>query len=49
MSKNELINYICEINRTAKTDFLEKFSENELAKYLEHLMELDLQKLALCA
>ncbi len=49
MSKNELINYICEINRTAKTDFLEKFSEDELSKYLEHLLELDLQKLALCA
>jgi len=49
MSKMELINYICEINRTAKTDFLEKFSEDELSKYLEHLLELDLHKLALCA
>jgi hypothetical protein len=49
MSKNDLINYICEINRTAKIEFLEKFTEQELSKYLEHLMELDLHKLALCA
>jgi hypothetical protein len=49
MSKSDLINYICEINTTAKTDFLEKFSEQELSSYLEHLMELDLHKLALCA
>jgi len=49
MNKMELMSYICEINRSAKTEFLEKFSEEELSKYLEHLLELDLQKLALCA
>jgi hypothetical protein len=49
MSKTELINYICQINRTAKMDFLEKFDETELSKYLEHLMELDLEKMAMCA
>ncbi len=49
MSKNDLIRFICEINRGATDDFLEKFSEDELSQYLEHLMELDLEKLALCA
>jgi hypothetical protein len=49
MSKYDLIKFICEINRTATTDFLEKFSEDELSQYLDHLMQLDLEKLALCA
>jgi hypothetical protein len=49
MSKYDLIKFICEINRTAKSDFLERFSEDELSLYLDHLMELDLEKLALCA
>jgi hypothetical protein len=49
MSKYDLIKFICEINRTAKNDFLEKFSEDELTQYLDHLMQLDLEKLALCA
>jgi hypothetical protein len=49
MSKHDLIKFICEINRTAKNDFLEKFSEDELSQYLDHLMQLDLEKLALCA
>ncbi len=44
MSKRELIDYICEINRSAKPEFLAKFSEEELNAYLEHLMELDLEK-----
>ena len=42
MSKYELVNYICEINTSAKSDFLEQFNETELSEYLEHLMELDL-------
>ncbi len=46
MSKRELIDYICQINRTAKTEFLAAFSEEELSDYLEHLMELDMQELA---
>ena len=42
MDKKELIERICEINRTAKPEFLAKFSEQELNAYLEHLMQLDL-------
>ncbi len=48
MSKRELIDCICEINRTAKPEFLALFSEDELGDYLEHLMELDLSELAVC-
>lgn len=49
MSKQELIDYICKINRSAKPEFLAGFSEEELNDYLEHLMELDLEKLAVCS
>lgn len=45
MSKTELITCICEINKTAKQEFLESFSEKELNEYLEHLMELDLEEI----
>lgn len=45
MSKIELINCICEINKTARPEFLEDFSEEELNEYLEHLMELDLEEM----
>jgi hypothetical protein len=48
MDKQELIDSICEINRTAKQDFLAEFSEADLSDYLEHLMELDLEELAVC-
>ncbi len=48
MSKRELIDYICEINKSAKTEFLASFSEEDLKAYLEHLMELDLAELAVC-
>ncbi len=48
MSKRELIDCICEINKTAKTEFLAEFGEEDLNAYLEHLMELDLGNLALC-
>lgn len=48
MSKRELINCICEINRSAHPEFLSRFTEDELNEYLEHLMELDLNKLAVC-
>ena len=47
MSKDELINCICEINKSAKPEFLSDFSEQELNEYLEHLMELDLEELVL--
>jgi len=48
MGKRELIDSICEINKTAKPEFLAGFSEEELKDYLEHLMELDLEELAVC-
>ncbi len=49
MTKRELINDICEINRSAHPDFLARFTEEELGDYLEHLMELDLAELAVCS
>jgi hypothetical protein len=49
MTKRELIDYICKINKTAKPEFLATFSEEELNAYLEHLMELDLEELVLCS
>lgn len=49
MSKRELIDCICEINKSAKAEFLATFSEEELKEYLEHLMELDLEEILLCA
>jgi len=48
MSKRELIDCICEINRSARPEFLASFSEEDLSAYLEHLMELDLEELAVC-
>jgi hypothetical protein len=45
MSKKELIDCICEINKSARPEFLARFSEEELKKYLEHLMELDLEEI----
>jgi hypothetical protein len=48
MNKDELIECIREINRTAKPDFLGRFTEDQLHDYLEHLMQLDLRDLALC-
>ena len=44
MSKRELIDYIRQINKTAKPEFLARFKEKDLAAYLEHLMELDLKE-----
>lgn len=49
MDKRELIDCIREINRSARPEFLANFSEEELNDYLEHLMELDLQELAVCS
>ena len=49
MSKRELIDCICEINKSAKPEFLAGFAEGELKNYLEHLMELDLEELLVCA
>ena len=44
MSKRELIDYICEINKSARPDFLANFSEGELTDYLSHLMETDIEE-----
>jgi hypothetical protein len=49
MSKRELIDCICEINKSAKPEFLANFSEKDLKSYLEHLMELDLEELLVCS
>ena len=49
MSKRELIDCICEINKTAKPEFLASFSEEDLNAYLEHLSELDLEELVVCS
>ena len=49
MNKRETIDYILEINKGAKPEFLAQFPVEELDLYLEHLMELDLEDIALCA
>lgn len=49
MSKREIIDCILEINKSAKPEFLAQFPVEELDLYLEHLMELDLEDVALCA
>jgi len=41
MDKKELIERICSINRTAKPEFLSKFSEEDLNAYLEHLLKAE--------
>ena len=46
MSKREIIDYILEINKGAKPEFLAQFSLEELATYLDHLTE---SNLVLCA
>ncbi len=49
MNKTELIECIREINKTARPEFLARFCEKELRAYLEHLMELNLQRVALAS
>ena len=49
MSKREIIDYILEINRGDKPEFLKQIPEKELDLYLEHLMEIDIEDIALCA
>jgi hypothetical protein len=44
-----LIDCICEINKSARPEFLASFSEEELNAYLEHLMELDLEEVPVCS
>jgi hypothetical protein len=47
MSKREIIDFICQINRTAKPDFLARFPIAELSKYLDNLMEIDTREIEL--
>lgn len=49
MSKYQIIDCIMEINKTAKQDFLDQFTAEDLDQYLEHLMQVDLEEIALCA
>ncbi len=49
MSKRELIDRICEINKSAKPEFLANFYEEDLSAYLEHLMELEVEELVVCS
>jgi hypothetical protein len=49
MDKTELIERICDINRTAKPAFLAEFSEEDLSAYLEHLAELDREELSVAS
>jgi len=48
MNKRELIDRICEINKSAKPEFLANFPEEDLRTYLKHLMELNLEELVVC-
>ena len=49
MSKYEIIDCIMTINKTARQDFLDQFTTEDLDQYLEHLMQVDLEEIALCA
>jgi len=49
MDKTELIESIREINKSAKPEFLAKFSEKELNAYLEHLAELSPEELVVAS
>ena len=49
MSKQEIIECIIEINRTAKPALLDQFTIEDLDLYLEHLMEVDLEEVCVCA
>jgi hypothetical protein len=48
MSKRELIDCIIELNRTAKPEFLAQFSPEDLDKYLDNLLGVDVEDYALC-
>jgi len=49
MGKREIIDCILEINKGARPEFLAQFAVEELDLYLEHLMEVDLEDIAVCA
>ncbi len=45
MSKREIIDFICQINRSAKPEFLASFPVTDLNEYLNKLMEIDLEEI----
>lgn len=47
MSKREIIDFICQINKSAKPEFLARFSISDLSRYLDKLMEVDTRELQL--
>ncbi|MBU1260100.1 MAG: hypothetical protein KJ757_08140 [Planctomycetes bacterium] len=47
MSKREIIDFICQINKSAKPEFLAHFSISDLSRYLDNLMEVDTRELQL--
>lgn len=47
MSKREIIDFICQINKSAKPEFLAHFSISDLSKYLDNLMEADTREMQL--
>lgn len=49
MCKQEVIEFIMELNRGAKEDFLTQFKKEELDLYLEHLLDANVQPLRLVA
>ncbi len=46
MSKRELIDRIMMLNRSARREFLQSFTENELADYLRQLESIQQEPLA---
>ena len=48
MSKREIIDFILDINRGAKPEFLAQFPIEELTTYLEHLVAVETDQTALC-
>lgn len=48
MTKDELIERIRQINRTARPEFLSRFNEQQLREYLEHLRQIAVQQVAVC-
>lgn len=44
MTKREIIDWILEINKGAKAEFLAEFAQEDLSSYLNHLLDLDLEE-----
>lgn len=48
MSKREIIDFILDINRGARPEFLAQFPVEELTNYLEQLMSVETEQTSLC-